>query len=103
MIDRIRQHGEQLLAAMEARAAKREWKALIQLDGQLADLLRRLGQQPALKDQLPMTEWQTRHRQIITQLEARQAWLGDRLRGDSELREGKRTYREVQLYGGEKQ
>lgn len=102
MIDRIKRHGEQLLSTMEEMAAERKWKALIQLDGQLADLLRRLKSQPDVKEQLPMAQWQARHRQIIAQLEARQAWLGERLRGDGELREGKRAYREVQLYGGEK-
>lgn len=102
MIARIKERGEQLLTAMEKRAAKHQWKELIQLDALLADLLRRLRHQPALKSQLPMSKWQTRHRQIITQLETRQTWLGERLRGDSELREGKRSYREVQLYGGEK-
>lgn len=103
MIARIREHAEQLLITMEALAAERNWKALIRLDSQLADLLRRLQSQPALKQQLPMTQWQARHRQIINQLEARHRWLGERLREDGELREGKRAYREVQLYGEEKQ
>jgi hypothetical protein len=103
VIDLIKRHGEQLLTAMEDAASKRQWKTLIRLDGQLAELLRRLNEQPKLKEQLPMALWQARHRQIINQLEARKAWLGERLRGDSELREGKRAYREVQLYGGEKQ
>jgi len=98
----IRRHGEQLLCAMEEAAAGQQWKTLIQLDAQLAELLRRLKPQPMLKKQLPMVEWQNRHRQLITLLEARQNWLGERLRGDSDLREGKRAYREVQLYGGEK-
>lgn len=103
MIARIREHAEQLLTTMEAMTAERKWKELIRLDGQLADLLRRLNSQPALKQQLPMTQWQARHRQIINQLEARHRWLGERLREDGELREGKRAYREVQLYGEEKQ
>lgn len=102
MIARIREHAEQLLTTMEAMTAERKWKELIRLDGQLADLLRRLNSQPALKQQLPMTQWQARHRQIINQLEARHRWLGERLREDGELREGKRAYREVQLYGEEK-
>lgn len=102
MIEHIKRHGEQLLCAMEAAAAEKQWKTLIQLDAQLAELLRRLKPQPQLKQQLPMVQWQDRHRQLIAQLEARQNWLGERLRGDSDLREGKRAYREVQLYGGEK-
>lgn len=102
MIDRIKRHGEQLLTTMETLANERKWKELIRLDAQLADLLRRLKGQPELKAQLPITLWQARHRRIISQLEARQAWLGERLRDDGELREGKRAYREVQLYGGEK-
>lgn len=102
MIDRIKRHGEQLLTTMEEMAAERNWKEVIRLDGQLADMLRRLRTQPDLMEPLPMAQWQARHRQIITLLEARQAWLSERLRGDSELREGKRAYREVQLYGGEK-
>lgn len=103
MIARIREHGEQLLTTMEAVAAEKNWKELILLDSQLADLLRRLKSQSALKLQLPMTLWQARHRQIINQLEARHRWLGERLREDGELRESKRAYREVQLYGEEKQ
>lgn len=102
MLDRIHQRLDQLLTAMEEMAAGRKWKELIKLDGQLADLLRRLNTQPELKSQLPMAQWQARHRQIIGQLEARQAWLGKRLRGDNELREGRKAYLEVQLYGGEK-
>lgn len=102
MLDRIHQRLEQLLTAMEEKAAERKWKELIQLDGQLADLLRRLNSQPELKSQLPMAQLQARHRQIIDQLEARKTWLNKRLRGDNELREGRKAYLEVQLYGGEK-
>lgn len=102
MLDRIHQHLDQLFTTMEEMAAERKWKELIRLDGKLADLLRRLKSQPELKSRLPMAQWQARHRQIIAQLEARQAWLDKRLRGDNELREGRKAYLEVQLYGGEK-
>ncbi|MHA1066742.1 hypothetical protein ACR9GP_22945 [Enterobacter ludwigii] len=75
----------------------------MELDRQLAELMGRIQYQPDLKERLPLAHWQVRHRHLITQLEARQTWLSERLRGDNNFRESKRAYREVQLYGGEKQ
>lgn len=102
MVERIAQRLAHLLTTMEEAAAQRKWRELVRLDAELAGILLRLKAQPELKARLPMAEMRYRHSQLIAQVAERREWLAKRLSEDSDMREGKRAYREVQLYGGEK-